>query len=114
MATIHVAFIPVSRDRIFKDLAAGRGDIAAPNLTITQDGQTLADFAQPFFENVREVVVAAQDQPTIMTAEDLGGREVHVRKSSAYFESLNQLNQRLRATSKAPVKIVEAPEALED
>ncbi|PYR50418.1 MAG: lytic transglycosylase F [Acidobacteria bacterium] len=111
---IHVAFIPVSRDRIFRDLAAGRGDIAAANLTITPDRQKLADFAQPFFENVREVVVAAQDQPTIMTAEDLAGREVHARKSSAYFESLNQLNQRLRSASKPPVKIVEAPEALED
>jgi membrane-bound lytic murein transglycosylase MltF len=111
---ISVAFIPVSRDRIFKALAEGRGDIAAAHLTITPDRQKQVDFAPPFLENLRETVVAAQDQPTLKTVEDLGGHEVHVRKSSAYFESLNQLNQRLRASGKAPVKVVEAPEALED
>src|SRR5262249_34823162 len=88
--------------------------IAAANLTITPERLKQVDFGTPLFENVRELVVSAPDQPALMSADDLSGREVHVRKSSAYFESLTQLNQRLRAGRKAPVKIVEAPEQLED
>jgi membrane-bound lytic murein transglycosylase MltF len=44
----------------------------------------------------------------------LSGREVHVRKSSSYYESLQALNESLRAAGKAPVSIVEASEYLED
>src|SRR5262245_37241821 len=34
---VHIAFIPVSRDRLMDALAEGRGDIAAANLTITPE-----------------------------------------------------------------------------
>ena len=46
--------------------------------------------------------------------DDLSGQEVFVRKSSAYYESLLALNERLKASGKAPVAIREAPENLED
>ena len=111
---LHVVFLPVSRDRIFQDLAQGKGDIAAANLTITPDRQKIADFARPLLTDVREVVVSAADQPPIARLEDLSGREVHVRKSSSYFGSLTRLNATLRAGRHAPVKIVESPEELED
>ena len=39
---------------------------------------------------------------------------MHVRKASSYYESLVALNQRLAKERKAPVKLVELPEALED
>jgi ABC-type amino acid transport substrate-binding protein len=68
---IHVVFIPVSRDRIFEELATGRGDIAVASLTITPDPQRTVDFAKPFLSNVREVVVTAADQPPVARAEDL-------------------------------------------
>jgi len=111
---LHVVFIPVSRDRIFEELAKGRGDIAAAALTITPERRQKVDFATPFLTNVREVVVTAADQPPVARGADLSGRTVHVRRSSAYFESLTALNRSLAAAGKAPVKIVEAPEPLED
>jgi membrane-bound lytic murein transglycosylase MltF len=49
-----------------------------------------------------------------MTVDDLSGREVFVRKSSSYFESLQQLNTSLASRGKPPVIIEPAPEALED
>jgi membrane-bound lytic murein transglycosylase MltF len=111
---VHVVFIPVSRDRIFDELANGRGDIAAAALTITPERQRQVDFAPPFLTGVREVLVTAADQPAASRAEDLSGRTVHVRRSSSYFESLTALNRSLTAAGKAPVRIMEAPEALED
>ena len=109
---IHVAFVPVSRDRILEALAEGRGDIAAASLTITPERQELVDFAVPWGE-VSEVVVTGPGQPPVARAEDLSGRDVHVRRSSSYFGSLTTLNGSLRAAGKAPVNIVEAPEAFE-
>jgi membrane-bound lytic murein transglycosylase MltF len=111
---VHVAFIPVRRDRIFQALAEGKGDIAAAQLTITPERRKLVDFGTPFLSDVREVVVTAADQPPVARAEDLSGREVHVRRSSSYHDSLVTLNASLRAAGKAPVKIIDANEQLED
>jgi membrane-bound lytic murein transglycosylase MltF len=111
---VHIAFIPVSRDRLFPALAEGKGDIAAANLTITPERMKSADFAKPVLENVRELVVTTPDQPDLSTPEDLSGREVHVRRSSSYYDSLVALNAKLHAAGKPPVKIVPAPEPLED
>ena len=110
---VQVLYIPMSRDRIFQALADGRGDIAAANLTITPDRERVADFATPFLNDVREVVVTAAGQPPVASAEDLSGRAVHVRRSSSYHESLVALNTSLKAAGKAPVTIVEANEQLE-
>src|SRR6185295_3043483 len=42
---VHIAFIPVTRDQLIPSLVAGRGDIAAGNLTITPEGLKLVDFS---------------------------------------------------------------------
>ena len=111
---VQVAFIPVSRDKLFSALAEGRGDIAAANLTITPERQRVADFSLPVFSDVRELVVTAANEPAVNSPEDLSGREVHVRKSSSYYESLTTLNASLRKAGKPPVEIVPANEPLED
>ena len=42
---IKVVFVLTRRDRIFEDLIAGEGDIAAANLTITTDRSSIVGFA---------------------------------------------------------------------
>jgi membrane-bound lytic murein transglycosylase MltF len=111
---VQIAFIPVSRDKLLSALAAGRGDIAAANLTITPERQTVADFSLPVFSDVRELVVTAANEPAVNSPEDLSGRKVYVRKSSSYYESLTTLNGALRKAGKPPVDIVPANEPLED
>ena len=111
---VHVAFIPVRHDQLFSALAAGQGDIAASNLTITQDRAKIANFATPWATDVREVLVLAPTAPPVATPDDLSGREVHVRRSSSYFESLVALNGRLKQAGRQPVRIVEADEQLEE
>ena len=111
---VHVAFIPVRHDRLFAALNEGLGDIAASNLTITQEREKLATFGHPWLDDVREVVVLAPGQPPVLAVEDLAGREVHVRRSSSYYESLKELNEKFKAAGRKPVNVVEADEQLEE
>jgi len=112
---ITIYLLPTTRDRLLSDLAAGLGDIAAGNLTITDERLKIVDFALAGIRNrVSEVVVTGPRSPAIATAEDLAGRTVHVRKSSSYYESLISLNERLGGGGKAEVKLVPVPDALED
>ena len=111
---VRVVFIPVRRDQLLPALAAGKGDIAAANLTITPERQKLVDFSAAGLGNVSEVVVAGPASPKVASLDDLSGKEVFVRKSSSYYESLVALNKKLSAGKKPPVRLKEAPETLED
>ncbi len=111
---VHVFFIPVSRDQIIPALLDGHGDIAAANLTITPDRKKQVDFSAPIASNVSEIVVTGPSSPKIAGVEDLSGKELFVRKSSSYYEHLEQLNARFRKEGKLPVKLRPAPENLED
>jgi membrane-bound lytic murein transglycosylase MltF len=111
---IHVLVIPVSRDRLIPALAEGRGDIAASNLTITEERLKLVDFSDPVLTGVSEVVVSGTSSPTLTTLEDLSGKEIVVRVSSSYHESLRLLNAIFARRSIAPIKLTPAQEYLED
>jgi membrane-bound lytic murein transglycosylase MltF len=110
---VRVVFVPVGRDELLPALAAGKGDIAAANLTVTPERQKLVDFASPVYSNVSELLVSGPASPTVSSVEDLSGKEVFVRRSSSFYESLVALNQRLAAAKKPAVTIREAPEMLE-
>jgi membrane-bound lytic murein transglycosylase MltF len=111
---VHVAAVPLSRDQLFPALLAGKVDLVAAALTITPERRKIVDFSNPTRSAVSEIVVTAPNVTPPATVDELSGREVFVRKSSSYFESLEQLNTSLRARGKAPVIIEFAPEALED
>ena len=111
---MEVVFIPVARDELLSALAAGKGDIAAANLTITVERQKLVDFAAPVYPNISELVVSGPASSAVSSVDDLSGLVVFVRKSSSYYESLVALNQRLAGENKPGVIIKEAPEELED
>ena len=111
---IHAIFVPMARDRLLPALTAGHIDVVAAQWTITPERQQLVDFSIPYRQNVSEIVVTTPDAPALNAAEDLSGREVFVRKSSSYYESLVALNARLERDGRTPVTIREAPENLED
>jgi membrane-bound lytic murein transglycosylase MltF len=112
---LTVIIIPTTRDRLLPDLAAGLGDIAAGNLTETESRLRLVDFIAPRDRKaVRELVVTGPKAPALSSLVDLSGKTVHVRRTSSYYESLTALNDSLRQTGKAPVKLVLLPDALED
>jgi membrane-bound lytic murein transglycosylase MltF len=111
---VRVVFIPVRRDQLLPALAAGKGDIAAAGLTITPERRKLVDFTVAGLSKVSEVVVSGPASPKVASLVDLSGKEVFVRKSSSYYESLVALNQKFAAEKRPLVTLQEAPETLED
>jgi ABC-type amino acid transport substrate-binding protein len=61
---LTVPLTPVSRDKLFDTLLAGDGDIAASDITITEDLRK-KDFSVPVIGNVREIVVTREDAPEL-------------------------------------------------
>jgi membrane-bound lytic murein transglycosylase MltF len=112
--TIYI--VATTRDRLFTDVAEGLGDIAAGNLTETEERLRLVDFVTPEKDGkvVRELVVSGPISPPLAVVEDLADKTVHVRPSSSYHESLVALNKQLVAAGKPPAKIVPLADELED
>jgi membrane-bound lytic murein transglycosylase MltF len=106
--------IPLPRDQLLPALTNGRVDMVIAQLTVTPERQKLVDFTDPTRKDVNEVVVTGPGAPPIASVDDLSGREVFVRASSSYYQSLLALNRRLQAAGKPPVVIRPAPESLED
>lgn len=110
---VHVLFVPVGRDDLIPALLEGRGDIAAANLTITPERLKQVDFSAPSKTDVSEIAVTAPGAEPVASVEDLSGKEVYVRKTSSFYESLEKLNAEFSKTGNAPVKVRLAPEELE-
>ena len=111
---IHIVFLPVKRDELIPALIEGRGDIAAANLTITPERRSLVDFSSPLLTGVSEVLVTGPGAPDIASWDDLAEHEIHVRRSSSYFESLQRLNESRRAARAPTLNVESADEILED
>jgi membrane-bound lytic murein transglycosylase MltF len=110
---LSVVCIPVNRGEMISGLLEGRGDIAMGNLTITPERLKQVDFTQPFMRNAVEIVITGPGAEPIATVEDLSGKEVYIRRSSSYYQSIETLNAELARARTAPVKVVPAPENLE-
>ncbi|MCJ7541226.1 MAG: transporter substrate-binding domain-containing protein, partial [Desulfobacterales bacterium] len=111
---VQVVFIPVSRDELIPSLLKGLGDIAAANLTITTERQKQVDFSNPFASGVKELLVTGPSAPSINSIDDLAGKEIHVRRSSSYYESLIRLNTSFKKAGKSQMKLILADETFED
>ena len=112
---ITVYLIPTTRDKLLPKLVDGLGDIAAGNLTVTDERLREVDFVvQTDRKPVAEVVVSGAKGPAIASVDDLAGQTVDVRQTSSYYESLVALNTRLRSEGKRETNIRLVPDALED
>jgi membrane-bound lytic murein transglycosylase MltF len=112
---LTIVIRPTTRDLLLRNVAEGLGDIAAGNLTATEERMKLVDFVAPGDQKpVSEVVLTGPKSAPVATADDLAGRTVHVRKASSYYESLGALNQRLQKEGKRPATLTLVPDALED
>jgi len=111
---VRLLVIPTKRDRLLPSLLEGLGDIAAGNLTITEERQKLVDFSDPGYTGVDEIIVTGPTSPRIKTLEDLSGKEIHVRASSSYYESLKRLNEEFEKAGRRQMNLVLADDYLED
>ncbi len=111
---VKIAYVPMARSQLIPALIAGQGDIIAADLTVTPARQELIDFTDPFASGVKEVVVTGPAAEPLSSLDDLGGKEVYVRKSSSYREHLDALNAERSKAGKPEIVIRDADENLED
>lgn len=111
---LNVVLMPVPRDQLFPGLIAGRGDIAAANLTITPERKKIVAFSKPNYPNVRELVVTGPAAARIKSFDGLVAVGVRVRRSSSYFEHLRRLNKKRERAGEKPIPIETIDERLED
>lgn len=111
---VSAIFIPMSREELLPAVVEGRADVAAAALTVTPARRARVDFSVPTRTAVDEIVVTGPGAPQIASAADLAGREVFVRPSSAYSDSLRALSARLEREGKKAIVLKPAPETLED
>jgi membrane-bound lytic murein transglycosylase F len=90
-------------DDLIPALIEGQGDIIAANLTVTPARSEQIAFSNPL-RTVRERIVTVDSAP-IESLDDLSGREITVRRSSAFRETLEGLEG-------SDFTIAEAPEDL--
>ncbi len=85
--------VPPSNHDLLPWLKAGRGDLIAAALTITQARrkQGLA-FSRPY-SYATETVVCRAGEKELHSPRDLAGRKLYVRKSSSYFQTLEKLRR---------------------
>jgi membrane-bound lytic murein transglycosylase MltF len=112
---LTVYLVVTTRDKLLTGVAEGLGDIAAGNITATDERRRIVDFLVPEGgKPVQELVISGPSAPQIASLDELSGRTIHVRKATSYLESVRVLNERLGKSGKAPAKVVELPAALED
>ncbi|MEO8682191.1 MAG: transporter substrate-binding domain-containing protein [Vicinamibacterales bacterium] len=110
---LKVVILPVPAPDLITALNDGRGDLVA-NILITPDREEPTVTLVAALTNIRELVVTAPGQPRLLSIEDLEGRSIYVRRSSAHFASLERINQRLKQINKPGGTTVAADESLSD
>jgi membrane-bound lytic murein transglycosylase MltF len=111
---IQVVAIPLTRDQLLDAVTQGQADIATAGLTITPDRLQQVAFSEPWTSDVKEVLVMSSIAKPIVFLGDLAGREVVVRISSSYYQSLKELSDHFVRDGLAPIDIVPAHEIFED
>ena len=76
---ITVFMIPTTRDKLLSGVTGGLGDIAAGNLTATEERLKVVDFVAPKdLRDVSELVITGPKSPAIAAVEDLAGKTVAI------------------------------------
>jgi hypothetical protein len=55
---------------------------------------------------VEEIVVIGPKAPPVQAIDDLAGKEIHVRASSSYYESLQRLDDQFKKKGKEQMRVL--------
>jgi membrane-bound lytic murein transglycosylase MltF len=105
--------IPVTRAMLIPALNAGYGDVAIADNTITKRREEQIAFSDPFASGINEILVTNSTLTGIEAFEDLSGKEVYVKPSMSYLDSLLQVSETLVHKGLDPIVIRSLPEELE-
>ncbi|GKT11085.1 MAG: hypothetical protein ISEC1_P0048 [Thiomicrorhabdus sp.] len=109
----HVVFLARPFNSLFAELEAGRGDIIASGLTITQERKITTNFTTPYITDVQEILVSNQKAPKIKKLEDLAGKQIVVVANSSYIVNIQKINQSLGQLGLAGIEVIHADPLLE-
>ena len=109
---VFVVVIPLSQDLLIPALLEGHADLIAGDLTTTEMRRENLAFTPPLLEQVDEVVVTGRGADDIETVADLAGEEIHVPRSSSYYEHLANFTETLQDQGLKPPAIIETDELL--
>jgi ABC-type amino acid transport substrate-binding protein len=98
---LTVRLIPSSRDKLFDAILAGDGDIAAGDITITEERRKRVAFTSPILSNVREIVVTGDEVPNLESAEALAGKKVATPRSTQLLRESDQAERAARRAGQA-------------
>lgn len=109
---LTLVVIPGRRDRIFDMVVEGRADIAAGIITVTEERAKLVDFSPPFRSDINEVIVTGKGIGAVRSLDGLVGVEIHVRRSTSFWDTLEKINKEREAKGAEPLTVVPADELL--
>lgn len=105
---IDIVYIPVNFEELLPALLAGRGDLTAGFLTITEERQKQVAFATGRSLEVSEVIVMARGADPVDTLDDLAGRTVTVMRGSSYEAHLRDISREIQRRARPPIGITTA------
>ncbi len=79
-------------EKLLPALLAGRGDLIAANLTITESRKDQIDFTVPL-AHVKEQLIYRATDPPMDNVSQIEGRTIAVRKSTSFWKSLMTLKE---------------------
>lgn len=79
---------------MMEKLLGGEGDIVAASLTITPEREERAAFSVPYLY-VDEYLITASRDSLPETHADLAGMDIHVRRSSSFYQTLIDIQQQV-------------------
>ncbi|MFC1822970.1 transglycosylase SLT domain-containing protein [Thermodesulfobacteriota bacterium] len=109
---IVMGFVPMPHNRLIPALLEGYCDIAAAGLTVTDWRRAKVDFTEPYVSDIKELLITHKDVKGLRQVEDLSGKQVYVRESSSYYDSLTKLNAVFGTRKRLPINILKADETL--
>ncbi len=99
----RLVFIPVPFDQLLSSLQAGKGDIAASNLTITPARRKMVDFTIPYVPNVEEIIIARKGLKGLNHLKDLQNRQVFFVRGTSYATHVQEINKHFKGQGWAPI-----------
>jgi membrane-bound lytic murein transglycosylase F len=89
---VRLKVVTTSWDELYTKLTSGEGDFIAANLSFSKRPGPMVGLSDPYLV-VKHQVVIHKDNSEIRKLEDLRGRSVHVRRGSAYEDTLEELKR---------------------
>lgn len=111
---VKVTFVPVTPEQVEAALLEGMGDFVANPVVITPERAKRFAFSIPVVPNVTQIVVSNPDFGTLLSVDDLAGKEIYVNPLAASYANLQKNSERLQQSGKAAINIQAADKNLNE